>query len=194
MAVLVVSELVSESADNVGVRRCGRVASAGPYRLRMPSERPDFTAGLPRKRMAAGLLVTDVDERVLLVEPVYKAEWEIPGGCVEADESPYQAAIRECREALGLDLTPGQLLVVDWVPARDGGTEGVMVIYDGGTLDAIEADRIVVPPGELKGWEWCDPPLTARRVRPLLAHRIAEALRARADGCCCYLEDGVRVT
>ncbi|MGW1061169.1 NUDIX domain-containing protein [Micromonospora rubida] len=64
----------------------------------MPSECRDVTADLPRKRMAAGLLITDADERVLLVEPVYKAEWEIPGGCVEADESPHQAAIRECRE------------------------------------------------------------------------------------------------
>ncbi|MFF3868895.1 NUDIX domain-containing protein [Micromonospora sp. NPDC001898] len=160
----------------------------------MPSERRDVTADLPRKRMAAGLLITDADERVLLVEPVYKAEWEIPGGCVEADESPYQAVIRECREELGLALSPGRLLVGDWVPAREGRTEGLMVIYDGGTLDATEANRIVVPPGELKGWAWCDPPRTGQLVRPLLARRIAEALRARADGCCYYLEDGVRVT
>ncbi|MFV2104600.1 hypothetical protein [Micromonospora sp. LOL_024] len=41
----------------------------------MPSERRDITAGLPHKRMAAGLLITDADERVLLVEPVYKAGW-----------------------------------------------------------------------------------------------------------------------
>ncbi|MEV2241300.1 NUDIX hydrolase [Micromonospora sp. NPDC049891] len=160
----------------------------------MPSGRRDVTADLPRKRMAAGLLITDADERVLLVEPVYKAEWEIPGGCVEANESPYQAAIRECREELGLDLSPGPPLVIDWVPARDGRTEGVMVIYDGGTLDATATERIVVPPEELKGWAWSDPPQTAQRLRPLLARRIAEALRARADGCTYYLEDGVRVT
>lgn len=117
----------------------------------MPSERRDVTAGLPRKRMAAGLLLTDADERVLLVEPVYKAGWEIPGGCVEADESPYQAAIRECREELGLDLAPGRLLVVDWVPARAGRTEGVMVVYDCGTLDPRVHERIVVPPGQGSG-------------------------------------------
>ncbi|MBX7269590.1 NUDIX hydrolase [Micromonospora sp. Llam7] len=144
--------------------------------------------------MAAGLLITDADERVLLVEPVYRADWEIPGGCVEADESPYQAAVRECREELGLDLTPGRLLVVDWVPAHDGRTEGVMIVYDGGTLDATATERIVVPPDELKGWAWSNPPQTARRLRPLVARRIAEALRARADGSCSYLEDGARVT
>ncbi|MFF3867127.1 NUDIX domain-containing protein [Micromonospora sp. NPDC001898] len=160
----------------------------------MPSGPRDFTADLPRKRMAAGLLITDADERILLVEPVYKADWEIPGGCVEAGESLHQAAIRECREELGLDLSSGRLLVVDWVPARDGRTEGVMVIYDGGTLDATATGRIVLPSAELKGWAWSDPPQTGQRVGPLLARRIAEALHARTDGCSHYLEDGVRVT
>lgn len=67
--------VVSASADNVGARRCGRVDRPASYGPCMPSERRDVTAGLPRKRMAAGLLITDADERVLLVEPVYKAGW-----------------------------------------------------------------------------------------------------------------------
>ena len=61
----------------------------------------DFTATLPRKRMGAGLVMTDPSGRVLLVEPVYKADWEVPGGAVEADESPRAATIRELGEELG---------------------------------------------------------------------------------------------
>jgi ADP-ribose pyrophosphatase YjhB (NUDIX family) len=38
--------------------------------------------------MAAGALLFDEDGRILLVEPTYKPYWEIPGGVVEADESP----------------------------------------------------------------------------------------------------------
>jgi 8-oxo-dGTP pyrophosphatase MutT (NUDIX family) len=49
-------------------------------------------------------------------EPVYKTDWEIPGGAVEADESPRTTAIREIEEELGLVVAPGRLLVVDWVP------------------------------------------------------------------------------
>ncbi|MFG2049813.1 NUDIX domain-containing protein [Micromonospora sp. NPDC048935] len=66
----------------------------------MPAERRDFTADLPRKRMAAGVFLTDPRGRVLLVEPAYTASWEIPGGCVEADESPYQPAAHERLPAL----------------------------------------------------------------------------------------------
>ena len=62
----------------------------------------DYTATLPRKRMGAAVLLSDHDGRVLLVEPTYKDYWEIPGGSVEADESPYTAVVREIREELGL--------------------------------------------------------------------------------------------
>lgn len=85
----------------------------------------DFTATLPRKRMGAAVYLTDEQARVLLVEPTYKPYWEIPGGAVEADESPYAAAIREVKEELGLMVRPGRLLVTDWVPARPDRTESL---------------------------------------------------------------------
>ncbi|MEV1013258.1 NUDIX hydrolase [Micromonospora sp. NPDC049801] len=160
----------------------------------MPAERRDFTADLPRKRMAAGLLLTDPRGRVLLVEPAYKASWEIPGGCVEADESPYQAAVRECREELGLTLTPGRLLVMDWVPPQPGRTEGVMFVFDAGTLTSEQTDRIVLPPTELRSWSWCDQPAAHERLPALLARRVAAAREARGQGFTRYLENGLPVT
>ncbi|WP_370518906.1 NUDIX domain-containing protein [Micromonospora sp. AMSO12t] len=160
----------------------------------MPPEGSDFTAGLPRKRMGAGLLVTDPAGRVLLVEPAYKTSWEIPGGCVEADESPHRTAARECREELGLAIEPGRLLVVDWVPPRHPRTEGVMFVYDGGRLTPSQAALIVLPPAELRSWSWCDRREADGRLVPLLARRVAEALAARDDGVTRYLEDGFRVS
>jgi NUDIX domain len=44
----------------------------------------------------------DEQSRVLVVETTYKPEWEIPGGGVEADETPWAAATRE-RRAYSLD-------------------------------------------------------------------------------------------
>ncbi|MFI9275970.1 NUDIX domain-containing protein [Kitasatospora sp. NPDC052896] len=53
---------------------------------------------MPRKRVAAGVLFVDAEGRVLLVGPVYKEPWEIPGGGVEWDESPRTGATREVKE------------------------------------------------------------------------------------------------
>jgi 8-oxo-dGTP pyrophosphatase MutT (NUDIX family) len=77
--------------------------------LRVTTLPDGYSATLPRKRMAAGVLIRDRAGRVLLVEPVYKDYWELPGGCVEADESPYAAAERELKEELNISVVPGRL-------------------------------------------------------------------------------------
>lgn len=42
--------------------------------------------------LAAGVLLFDEQDRVLLVDPTYKAGWEFPGGVVEPGEAPARAA------------------------------------------------------------------------------------------------------
>ncbi|CAA9517539.1 MAG: hypothetical protein AVDCRST_MAG85-2708 [uncultured Solirubrobacteraceae bacterium] len=70
----------------------------------------------PRVRGCMVLLSDDLG-RVLLVRHTYgdRQAWELPGGWVERDEDPVEAARRETREELGAD-------VVDWerVGAVDG--------------------------------------------------------------------------
>jgi hypothetical protein len=97
----------------------------------------------------------------LLVEPVYKDYWEIVGGCVEENESPRQAAMREMKEELGMRVPLGRLLVVDWVPPRTDRTEGVMFVYDGGTLDKQRTADIYLPAAELTARLRCASPLVA---------------------------------
>jgi hypothetical protein len=63
------------------------------------SERPvlppgQYVASLARKRMAASAFLRDAAGRVLLVDPVYKKPWDLPGGAVEAEESPHAACRR----------------------------------------------------------------------------------------------------
>lgn len=143
--------------------------------------------------MGSAVLLRDDSNRILLVEPTYKDYWELPGGAVDADESPYDAAVRELKEELGLSVTPGRLLVVDWVPPRAGRTEGVMVVYDGGLLDATRTGEIHLPAEELRGWAWSTLAEAQQRLSPLLARRAGAALEAVTGGETVYLENGARV-
>lgn len=141
--------------------------------------------------MGAGVLFFDPADRVLLVEPTSRDYWEIPGGRVEVDESPYEAVIREIAETLGLDVVPGRLLAVDWVPPNSDGTEGVMLVYDGGQLTS---NGITLPADDLRSWAWCDQAEATKRLSPPLARRVSAARRARQENVTVYLEDGTLVS
>lgn len=154
------------------------------------SSADDYIAMLPRKRMGAGVLFTDVSGRALLVEPTYKDYWEIPGGSVEANESPYQAAVREVQEELGLSVSPGRLLVVDWVPPQPGRADGIMFVYAGGVLNPARADKIHLPDDELRSWAWCSETEADTRLSELLGRRVRAAAQALALGTTAYLENG----
>lgn len=154
-----------------------------------------IAALLPRKRSAAGALIRDAHDRVLLVVPTYKDVLEIPGGVVEEDESPWQACRREVREEVGLDLVPGEqvgrLLVVDWVPRSGVWGDGLLFVFDGGVLDALPA----LSPGDGTDAEISEAlflPLeaVAGRVSPTMARRLGECFRALRDGRPRYLESG----
>lgn len=159
----------------------------------MTTSTGDYTATLPRKRMGSGVLFRDTADRVLLVEPSYKDHWELPGGAVDGDESPYDAAARELKEELDLVVPLGRLLVVDWVPPQPGRTEGVMFVFDGGVLSPAATELIRLPAEELRSWAWCTLPEAGELLSALLARRAAAALAAATGGVTLYLENGNRL-
>jgi 8-oxo-dGTP pyrophosphatase MutT (NUDIX family) len=142
--------------------------------------RKDFLATLPRRRLAAGAIIRDHDDRVCLVEPTYKDYWLLPGGTVEADESPRSGCRRELVEELGLDRELGPLLCMEWV-SPDGGEDphgALMFCYDGGVIDPATINSIVTPDDELRGFRFVPVSelpnyTTARNIR-----RIEAALSA----------------
>lgn len=142
---------------------------------------------LPKKLVGGGVVIVDKDLRVLLVEPTYKDTWEIPGGTVEIDESPREAARRECREELGFDIEIGRLLVVDWVSQGQTPGDGLMFIYATGPVDS---SRIAIPTDELRSWEWCDNEAVIARVPNYKARRIFAAIDALLNGTFKELENG----
>jgi 8-oxo-dGTP pyrophosphatase MutT (NUDIX family) len=157
------------------------------------SPEEQYVAGLARKRMAAGVVFRDREGRVLLVEPSYKPNWEIPGGAVEADESPWAAATRELGEELGWDRPPGRLLVVDHVRPQDSRPEGVVFVFDGGVLDETDLAGMVFGDGEVLSAGFHSLAQAAAKVKPLLADRLAAALEAAEQGVTALCEQGRRV-
>jgi 8-oxo-dGTP diphosphatase len=153
----------------------------------------EYDRKLPRKRVAAGVLFFDSDGRVMLVDPVYKAPWEIPGGAVEWDESPRDGAAREVKEELGLVCAPGQLLGIDWVGPRPGRSEGLAAVFDGGVLDAEQVAGIQLQAEELHAFEFVGLDQVHERLIPLLARRVQACMAARERGETVYLENGVPV-
>jgi len=158
--------------------------------MRTAQEAAAFYDSLPGKHLASGVLITDWQGRVLLVQPSYKPHWEIPGGVVEEGESPRKAAWREVREELALDLQIGSLLVIDWVPARPDRPDILAFVYEGGTLDDADARRIHLPPGELNAYGFVEIGSAVGLLPEPLENRIKTALRARRLGHSIELEDG----
>lgn len=144
--------------------------------------------------VAAGVLLFDEQDRVLLVDPTYKPGWEFPGGVVEAGEAPARAGIREVAEEIGIELDHvPKLLVIDWEPPRPPGYGGLRLLFDGGELPARLAGRVLLPGPELRGWRFVGPEEAATLLPPARWERLRWALRARADGTVLNLEAGVPV-
>jgi 8-oxo-dGTP pyrophosphatase MutT (NUDIX family) len=142
--------------------------------------------------VAAGVLLFDEQDRVLLVDPTYKAGWEFPGGVVESGEAPARAGIREVAEETGIQLVDiPSLLVVDWEPPVPPAYGGLRLLYDGGRLDSDEARRMLLPGPELRAWRFVTEEEAAGLLPPVRYERLRWALRARERGAALYLEAGV---
>ncbi|QKW05224.1 NUDIX domain-containing protein [Streptomyces sp. NA04227] len=142
--------------------------------------------------LASGVLLFDAHERVLLVDPTYKAGWEFPGGVVEKGEPPARAGMREVTEETGLVLgAPPRLLVVDWEWPAPPGHGGLRLLFDGGKVD--EGQQLTLPGGELRDWRFVTEAEAERLLPPVRFTRLRWALRARERGCAMYLEGGVPV-
>ncbi|NBE85240.1 NUDIX domain-containing protein [Micromonospora rubida] len=142
-----------------------------------------------RKRVGADVLIRNRRGDVLLVDPRYKPDWDLPGGMAEANEPPHHAAERELREELGLVVRVGMLLVVDWVPPHDPWDDSLMFVFDGGTVDA-GADQLRPTDDELSDCRFVSLPDAATLLRPHVWQRLEQAVLALTVGSPRYLVNG----
>ena len=144
---------------------------------------------LPRKRAISQMLIRDPDDRVLLCQLTYKKDWDLPGGVVEVGESPRLAVAREVEEELGLTVSPGTLLLTDWLPPWGGWDDALCLVWDGGVHDPDITERIVEQTREIRSAQWATLDDVRERCADFTARRIEAALKNQEGGA--YSESGV---
>ena len=155
----------------------------------IPSD--EYYRSLPRRYMSAGVLITDSAGRVLLLEPTYKQQFEIPGGVCEAGEAPRDTAIREVHEELGIYLQPGALLVMDHRSQAEPKGDSIQFIYDGGVVDDLAGFR--PDSTEIASKHLLSPEEIDAHTTPNLAFRVRTALKARDQKRLIELRDGEEI-
>ncbi|MBE1584333.1 NUDIX domain-containing protein [Nonomuraea angiospora] len=149
-------------------------------------EPAQWYATLPAFYASACALLTDTEDRVLMVKPNYRPHWAFPGGIMEADELPHECAVREVGEELGLRVAVTGLLVVDWaLPVGDRPQSMINFVFDGGTV--TDPGQIVLQTSELDDFGFFPWDEAARLLPAATAPRIPAARRARDDARTIYL-------
>lgn len=85
-----------------------------------------------------GGVVHDAAGRLLLIQrghDPHRGLWSLPGGRIEAGESPEQAVVREVREETGLEVLPGRPIGRVTIPG------------DGVVFDVLDLACVLTDPG-----------------------------------------------
>ena len=143
-----------------------------------------------RKRVAADVLLRDEAGRILLVDPNYKPNWDLPGGMAEANEPPDEAARRELAEELGLQIKLGGILCIDWVSPHGPWDDSLMFVFDGGVLTSHQMQGLHLVDEELGQFRFCNKDEATELLRPYVGRRVEAALETLRTGRVRYLEDG----
>ncbi len=109
---------------------------------------------LIRNAPCAGVVIVR-DGLVLLSERAkepFRGWWEVPGGFVERGEHPADAAIREVREELGIDISLTGLIGI-YIEDSQWGEQLQVTVFEA-TTDAVTCSPDLT---EVTGWAWFAP-------------------------------------
>lgn len=147
-------------------------------------------SGLSACVSAAGVLISTSDGRTLIVRTHNRTGLVLPGGMVEAGESPAAAAEREVREEVGLDVRVTRLLAVQHKPGDDRMPERYLFDFDCEPLTATPLLRL--QEDEIAEVWWLDEAAAVARHVEGGRSRLHAAFAARRSRTTAYV-DGERV-
>ena len=159
-----------------------------------PGTREGFTAMLdsvlPTKRVIGQGLIRDGNGSVLLCEPVYKRDWDLPGGVVDPGEPPRACVAREIREELALDVTVGRLLATNWLAPWLGWGDALLFVYEVAAPSPEALSRVHLLEREIRAVHWVAQDDVAGRVAPYNERMFASLAAAGAGHATLELADG----
>ena len=128
---------------------------------------PDF--------IVSAVVLRDGDGRILVVRKRGTSKYMLPGGKIEAGESPAQAAVRELHEEVGAELEPNSLVFLgEWTaPAANEPDHTVHGhIFEHPWIDGLAVRA------EIEDLLWLHPVEMSKRddLAPLLVTRVLPAL------------------
>lgn len=134
----------------------------------------------PAQVLATGVLVWDESGRLLMVKTHNRETLILPGGLVEAGESPGRAGHREVLEEVGLDVTVGALLAVQHLEAEGRKPSSVQFVFDSEPISGSPGLTLQVE--EIAAAHWLDPEAAVALHGVRGQARIRAALIARSGG------------
>jgi 8-oxo-dGTP pyrophosphatase MutT (NUDIX family) len=135
-------------------------------------------AAQARKRIAAKGVIRDEDGRFLLVNPTYKEHWDLPGGMVDANESPSDALVREVAEELGIEVRVNRLLALDWIGPHGPWDDQLVFVFDTEVLTGDIAADLKITDEEISDFNFFSLRDAKRRLRNDIAARLERAAHA----------------
>ena len=132
-------------------------------------------------------MIFDPAGRLLILKPVYKSGWTIPGGVMETGETPWSACQREVREECGLVVRRGRLACVDFRPPHRGKLGGLRFLFDCGPLPEEDLAAIVLQREEISRHRFEPVPAALDLLRKPIRRRVRAAIESSSLR---YLENG----
>ncbi|MFE9424250.1 NUDIX domain-containing protein [Kitasatospora sp. NPDC006697] len=152
----------------------------------------DYLAAHAAPAACVDALIRDGQGRVLIVDPVYKPGWDLPGGMLE-DEEPVDGLTRELREELGLTAEIGRLLVHDTVPPGRWGRTILALVYAAHPKAPVDVEHLPLQRSEIREARFATEQEAMRLLAAPVAARLAEASRAERGAHTAVLRNGRRV-
>jgi 8-oxo-dGTP diphosphatase len=113
----------------------------------------DWMKTMPKRLSSAAMVLENSVGQVLIVKANYKPYWTFPGGIIDPHETPKQAAIRETREEVGIQIDPEKVEFVAVIDRRSDQAETYQFVFktpltpdmiDMITLETAEIDESVL--------------------------------------------------